>query len=194
MDQRTQALQNIQQELERLVGVLPLIEEPGDVVPGEGSARAVVVFIGEAPGAQEQERRRPFVGRSGQLLRKTLQEVGIDAAQIYITNIVKTRPPGNRDPTPAEITAFAPFLDQELTVVAPQVIVTLGRFSMQKFLPKARISEVHGKAHEVVWQEKKVTVIPMYHPAAALRSTAVKTAFVQDFMQLRVLLYTGENV
>ncbi len=188
-------LSELKELLEENLTNLPLVTKVTDIVHGEGDARAEVMFIGEAPGYHEHVQRRPFVGRSGQLLRKTLTEVGLPPEQTYISNIVKARPPDNRDPLPEEIAAFRPFLNREIELIDPQLIVTLGRFSMAKFLPDARVSQVHGRVHRVVWQEKPVYVLPMYHPAAALRSTQLKTAFVNDFEKIiPVLNWVKEEV
>lgn len=167
---------------------LPLAPEEKDIVPGEGTLEAEVMLIGEAPGYHESVERRPFVGRSGQLLRKTLSEVGLPPETVYISNIVKARPPDNRDPSPTEIAAYKPFLDLEIETLKPQVIVTLGRFSMQKFLPDAKISQVHGRLHRVTWSGKQLHILPMYHPAAGLRSTNVLNAFVSDFKKVQKVI------
>lgn len=177
-------LAQIKAELEQSAKTLPLANSAKDIVPGEGSASAEIVFIGEAPGVQEAIERRPFVGRSGKFLRQTLSEVGIDLEQIYISNIVKARPPENRDPTPEEINAYKPFLDAEILTINPTLIVTLGRFSMAKFLPDVRISQVHGRLHKVVWQKKNMFILPMYHPAAGLRGTKVKNLFIKDISKI----------
>jgi len=139
------------------------------------------MLIGEAPGYHEQVARRPFVGRSGQLLRQTLVEVGLPPATVFISNIVKARPPENRDPTPQEIEAFRPFLNREIEIIDPKLIITLGRYSMQKFLSYVKITQVHGRLHKVSWNQKTVFILPMYHPAAALRATQVKQSFISDF-------------
>lgn len=177
-------LQRLYKGLEGEAASLPLAEKPQDIVPGEGNADAEVLLIGEAPGAQEQQQRRPFVGRSGQLLRKTLDEVGLPPSELYIANIVKARPPDNRDPQPSEITAYKPYLDSEITIIQPKLVVTLGRLSMAKFLPKVSISQVHGRLYRVVWQEKILYVLPMYHPAAALRGTTIKNTFIADIAKI----------
>lgn len=175
-------------------GNLPLASQARDIVPGEGKASATVFLIGEAPGFHETVERRPFVGVSGKLLRKTLTEVGVLPETVYISNIVKARPPENRDPSPEEILAYQPFLDNEIAVIQPRLIVTLGRFSMAKFLPEVKISQVHGRLHKVVWQARTLFVLPMYHPAAALRSTQMKTAFIEDFKKLpKILLWLEEQ-
>lgn len=176
-------------------GRVPLAQSARDIIPGEGSAVAQVVCIGEAPGFHEHQERRPFVGRSGKLLRAVMVEhAQIEPSAAYITNIVKVRPPENRDPTPAEIEAFRPALNQEIEIINPQVIVTLGRFSMRKFLKDVKISQVHGRLHQLKWHDRPLFVLPMYHPAAALRSTAVKNAFMADFAKLpKILAWIGDR-
>lgn len=175
------SLSQIKLDLEKSVDQLPIAEKSTDIVFGEGSPDAEIVLIGEAPGYNEHVQRRPFVGRSGQLLRKTLSQVGFPPENVYITNIVKARPPDNRDPSPEEILAYKPYLDQEIMLIEPKLIITLGRFSMAKFLPNVKISQVHGRLHKVSWNNQTTYVLPMYHPAAALRSTQMLTAFTQDF-------------
>jgi uracil-DNA glycosylase family 4 len=165
-------------------GELPLAKSAADIVPGEGTATANIMLIGEAPGFHESVEHRPFVGVSGKLLRKTLTEVGYAPADVFISNIVKARPPENRDPTPEEILAYKPFLDQEIAIIDPALIITLGRFSMGKFLPNVFISQVHGRLHKVDWAGQLRFILPMYHPAAALRSGQMKAAFLADFMKL----------
>ena len=181
-------------ELEAAVPTLPLGETGESLVPGDGDPDSPLLFIGEAPGYYESVQKRPFVGRSGQLLAATLQEVGYPREKVYITNIVKLRPPENRDPTPEEILAYRPYLNREIAIVAPKLIVTLGRFSMAKFLPEVRISQVHGRLHRVKWEGQHVYVLPMYHPAAALRGTQMKTSFVNDFQKIpKVLQWIAER-
>lgn len=175
-------------DLEAAVGTLPLTQSVKDIVPGEGNPDAEILLIGEAPGYHESVQRRPFVGVSGKLLRKTLEEVGYPPETVYISNIVKARPPENRDPTPAEILAYKPFLDREIQAIQPKIIVTLGRFSMAKFLPDVRISQIHGRLQKIKWNGQRKFVLPMYHPAAALRSTAMKAAFLADFQKLPPIL------
>lgn len=189
-----QTLVQLNQSMETNFADLPLVNKKEDIVPGEGLATAQVMLIGEAPGFNEAVQRRPFVGRSGQLLRKTLVEVGLEPANVYISNIVKARPPENRDPTPAEIAAFKPYLDREIEIINPKLIVTLGRFSMYKFLPEVRVSQVHGRLHKVAWDKKVIYVLPMYHPAAALRGTQVKNQFVADFQKIpKILAWLAEK-
>jgi uracil-DNA glycosylase len=178
-------LKELYTQLELLASTLPLATKSTDIVPGEGNPDATIMFIGEAPGYHESVERRPFVGKSGQLFRKVLQEdSGIDPSSVYISNIVKVRPPDNRDPLPAEIAAYKPFLDKEIMIIEPLVIATLGRLSMAKFLPNVKISQVHGRLHKVLWEGKRLFVLPLFHPAAALRATNVKESFIADLQKL----------
>ncbi len=187
-DQADVLIRELHQSLEQAVPDLPLATKPEDIVPGEGSATAEVMFIGEAPGYYESVQRRPFVGRSGQLLREIIKEIALAEDQYYISNIVKVRPPDNRDPLPAEILAFKPYLDQEISILDPKLIVTLGRYSMAKFLPEVRISQVHGRLHKLHWDRKTIYVLPMYHPAAGLRSTQIKLQFIEDMQKIPKVL------
>ena len=157
---------------------LPLQES--NLVFGEGNPDGDVLFIGEAPGYYENFERRPFVGRAGQLLTELLKTIGWKREDIYITNIVKRRPPENRDPTLEEITLYTPCLLKQVEIINPKIIIPLGRFSMNFFLPDAKISRDQGG----VFRWKKSLVVPLYHPAAALRSTAVKTELEKSFKTL----------
>jgi DNA polymerase len=159
-----------------------------NLVPGEGNPNAEVMFIGEAPGADEDRLKRPFVGRSGQLLRLNIRNVGWKESDVFITNVVKHRPPQNRDPFPDEIAQNRIFLNEQIETIAPLLIVTLGRYSMGKFLPDVKISQVHGKVYKVVMNKQVFFVAPLYHPAAALRSTAMKEQFEKDFARLPKIL------
>lgn len=153
-------------------------------VPGEGPADARIMFIGEAPGWNEDQQGRPFVGAAGKFLEELLAEAGLTRGDVFITNVVKSRPPGNRDPLPDEISACAPFLDRQIEVIDPEVIVTLGRYSMARWFPGERISRIHG-------QPKKVgrrLIVPMYHPAAALHQAALKATIEADFLKLPRIL------
>jgi uracil-DNA glycosylase family 4 len=181
---KAQQLQDIRDRLEKDLPSLPLGNTDEQTVPGDGNPEAEIVFIGEAPGYYESVQRKPFVGRSGQFFIKTLTEVGYPRGTVYITNIVKVRPPDNRDPLPDEIRAYKPYLDEEIEVIQPVVIITLGRFSMAKFLPTVKISQVHGRLHKVNWNSGCVFVLPMYHPAAALRNPKMAESFVADFQKI----------
>ncbi len=155
-----------------------------NLVFGEGSVDCRVMFIGEAPGANEDRLRRPFVGRAGRLLDDMIGGLGWKREDVYITNIVKRRPPENRDPLPAEIEAYTPYLTRQIEIIDPKLIVTLGRFSMNYFLPDAKITRDHGHSFMVNGR----TVFPIYHPAAALRSTRMMEILREDFKKIpRVL-------
>jgi DNA polymerase len=149
-------------------------------VPGEGPAHAEILLIGEGPGFYENEQGRPFVGQAGKFLDELLAKAGLKREEVFITNVVKCRPPGNRDPQPEELLACAGYLDRQIEAIAPRLIVTLGRFSMAKFVPNAKISEVHGQA---VWVRGRL-VVAMYHPAAALHQPSLKATVEADFAHL----------
>lgn len=149
-------------------------------VPGEGPSGAEVMLIGEGPGFYENEQGRPFVGAAGKFLDELLEKGGVKRADVFITNVVKCRPPGNRDPLPEELSSCNDYLDRQIEAIAPRVIVTLGRYSMAKFMPNAKISDVHGQPS---WRGGRL-IIPMYHPAAALHQPALKTTVERDFSKL----------
>ncbi|MEK7614108.1 MAG: uracil-DNA glycosylase [Patescibacteria group bacterium] len=151
-----------------------------NLVFGEGNPDCEALFIGEAPGAEEDRLKRPFVGRSGQLLRKNIRELGWKEADVYITNIVKRRPPENRDPSPEEIESYKPYLTRQIDIINPKIIVPLGRFSMNYFLPLAKITRDQGK----LFQAGKWYVVPMLHPAAALRGNEMMKMFEDSFKKL----------
>lgn len=153
-------------------------------VPGSGNPNAEVVFIGEAPGAQEDLQGLPFVGNSGKLLDKLLASIRLDRKDVYICNILKHRPPENRDPLPEEIRVCTPFLKAQLKIIAPKVVITLGRYSMNYFFPEEMISRVRGIAKKIVWQGIPLTIIPVYHPSAALRNGAMFEALKNDFLTI----------
>jgi uracil-DNA glycosylase len=146
-------------------------------VPGEGSPNAEVMFIGEAPGYREDQQGRPFVGPAGQFLNELLATVGLDRKTVFIANVVKHRPPDNRDPLPEEMAACADYLDRQIAAINPKVIVTLGRYSMAKFFPGAKISAIHGQAKKVGGR----IVVAMFHPAAALHQQSLRQTVIDDF-------------
>jgi len=154
-------------------------------VPGEGPANAQVLFIGEGPGHNENEQGRPFVGAAGKFLDELLGKAGLQRRHVVICNVVKCRPPNNRDPEPHEIFACGKYLDRQIEAITPKVIVTLGRFSMNKFFPNARISQIHGKASHVDGR----LVVAMYHPAAALHQPNLRPELEKDFAGLAKLLH-----
>ncbi len=149
-------------------------------VPGSGPVTARIMFIGEGPGFHEDRQGLPFVGAAGQLLDELLAMIGIKRADVYITNVVKCRPPQNRDPLPEEITACGSYLDQQLSLIKPKVVITLGRYSMARWFPNAKISAIHGKPKKI----GGVLYIPMLHPAAALHQPAWRTQLEEDFRKI----------
>lgn len=157
-------------------------------VPGEGPEDARVMCIGEAPGFNEDRTGRPFVGQAGKFLDELLALAGLGRSQVYIANIVKCRPPNNRDPQPTEIDACRKWLDQQIALVRPAVIITLGRFSMNKFIPGATISRIHGDPRTI----DGVTVVPMFHPAAALHQARYRALIEADFQKLPAILASAQ--
>jgi DNA polymerase len=149
-------------------------------VPGEGPANAEILLIGEGPGQNEDLQGRPFIGAAGKFLSELLAQAGLKREDVWITNVVKSRPPGNRDPLPEELAACGEFLDRQIAALNPKIIITLGRFSMSKYMSGAKITQIHG-------QMKRFGdrfVIPMFHPAAALHQAAIKPAIMADFAKL----------
>jgi len=203
-DEKKTELQKIADEIKNFKD-LSIAKNATNAVPGEGNPDAQIMFIGEAPGYNEDMQGRPFVGQAGMLLEKTLLEVlGLKREDVYITNIVKFRPPDNRDPFDNEIAACADWLDRQIKIISPKIIVTLGRFSMAKFIPGVTISQIHGisryyqlvrQAHHpeqgrgISTMNYKLIIFPMYHPAAALRGTTMLNAFKDDFVKLKNLLH-----
>jgi uracil-DNA glycosylase family 4 len=153
-------------------------------VPGEGPATSEVIFIGEGPGFHENEQGRPFVGAAGRFLEELLAGIGLTREQVFICNVVKCRPPGNRDPLPEEIEACSGYLDRQIAAVDPKVVVTLGRFSMARYFPNAKISAVHGRARNINGR----LVVPMFHPAAALHQPSLRRSVEEDFAHLPRLI------
>ena len=158
-------------------------------VPGEGPSNAAIMFIGEGPGFHENEQGLPFVGPAGHFLDELLVGIGIKREDVFIANVVKCRPPGNRDPLLGELEACSSYLDRQIQVINPRVIVTLGRFSMAKFFPHTRISQVHGQAMQV----KGRLIVPMYHPAAALHQPSLKATIERDFAKLPDMIAMAED-
>ena len=164
----------------RVCTLCELSQSRTHAVPGVGPENADIFFIGEGPGWHEDQQGLPFVGASGRFLTELIQRAGFQRDEVFITNVVKCRPPGNRDPLPDEIAACSGYLERQIGAIDPLVIVTLGRFSMSRYFPNERISRIHG-------QPKKIgrrTVVPMYHPAAALHQGSLRGAIEEDFDQL----------
>jgi DNA polymerase len=153
-------------------------------VPGEGPANSEIMFIGEGPGFHENEQGRPFVGAAGQFLDELLAKAGLKRSDVWIGNVVKCRPPGNRDPQPDELAACNQYLERQIAAINPKIIITLGRYSMAKYMPGAKISSVHGQMRRLGDR----FVIAMFHPAAALHQASLKPSIEADFAQLPKLL------
>lgn len=153
------------------------------MVMGEGSLDAEIVFVGEAPGKKEDELGRPFVGAAGKFLDEMLAAASLDRQDVYITNIVKYRPPNNRDPSPEEKREFWPYLMRQLEIIQPKAVITLGRHSGAAFIPDLVMSKDHGRARKVKYHQQEFLVIPLYHPAAALYNGSMRQTLIDDFMR-----------
>jgi uracil-DNA glycosylase family 4 len=188
-DERKRALDQIAAEVS-VCTLCPLHVGRTNAVPGEGHPDTEVVFVGEGPGFNEDQQGRPFVGQAGGLLNELLKAIGWKREEVFITNVVKCRPPQNRDPEPSEIYACAPYLRRQLEVLDPAVVVTLGRHSLQTFMPGARIGGVHGTVRPVDPHTgaANAQTYAMYHPAAALRASSLKRTMLQDMAGLPQVL------
>lgn len=189
---KKEELEKLKKEMENDKS-LPLREGATQLVFGDGNPDAEVYCLGEGPGYHEDQQGKPFVGQAGQLLNQLLQSINLKREDVYISNVVRFRPPQNRDPLPEEIVAFQPYVDREIEIINPKIIVTLGRFSMAKFLPYVKISSVHGKPAVIEWRGRKITVVPMYHPAAALRSLEIMRQIREDFQIIPQVLKKDEE-
>ncbi|MDN5275282.1 MAG: Phage polymerase-related protein [Candidatus Saccharibacteria bacterium] len=161
-----------------------LAAQATNLVIGDGNLNAEIVFIGEAPGKNEDEQGLPFVGAAGKFLNEMLAAAGLERSDVYITNIVKYRPPNNRDPLPEEKKAFWPYLLKQLQIIQPKVVITLGRHSMEYFLPDMKIGQIHGQAKRIQFGDHKIVVVPLYHPAAALYNGGLRQTLIDDFMDV----------
>jgi DNA polymerase len=167
----------------------PLANSRKNTVPGEGPADAEIMFIGEGPGFYENEQGKPFVGQAGKFLDELLESAGLKRERVFITNVIKCRPPGNRDPEPLELEACATYLDRQITILHPKVIVTLGRHSMGKYLPNAKISQIHGQS---AWVRGQL-IVAMYHPAAGLHQPNLKSTIMADFRRLPEIIQQAQK-
>ncbi len=168
---------------------LELAKGATQLVFADGNADSDIVFIGEAPGKNEDQQGKPFVGAAGRFLNEMLEMIGLKRADIYITNIVKYRPPNNRDPLPEEKEAFLPYLLRQLEVIKPKLVVTLGRHSMEYFLPNLRISAIHGNPKRITLADgRKQVILPLFHPAAALYNGAMRQTLIDDFARIPMIL------
>lgn len=187
--QQEQLVALAQELIEKRVGG-DLAATATQLVVGDGNPNADIVFVGEAPGKREDEQGLPFVGASGRFLDEMLATAGLIRDDIYITNIVKYRPPGNRDPTPEEKREFWPYLLRQIEIINPKVVITLGRHSGACFIPNLKISEEHGRARKVQYGAHELLVIPLYHPAAALYNGSMRQTLTDDFVAAAKLVQT----
>lgn len=178
-----EALQDIRNEV-AVCTRCELHRQATNPVPGEGNPEARILLIGEAPGFHEDAQGKPFIGNSGKFLTELLGKAGLSRVDVFITNVVKHRPPGNRDPLPDEMAACSHWLDSQISIIDPDVIVTLGRFSLARYFPGERISKIHGQPKEIDGR----FVVPMYHPAAALHNGSLRPQLEADFEKLPRLL------
>ncbi|MFC1934946.1 uracil-DNA glycosylase [Chloroflexota bacterium] len=160
------------------------------VVPGEGAEDAEILFIGEAPGWHEDQQGRPFVGPAGKYLDQLLDSISLRREQVYIANVIKCRPPENRDPLPIEISNCNDWLERQIEMIHPRMIVTLGRYSMARFFPGESISKIHGSA----WKKNEIIYYAMYHPAAALHQQSLRKTIGDDMLKIPLLLTEAKNV
>jgi len=161
-----------------------------NTVPGEGPEDAEIMFIGEGPGFHEDQQGRPFVGSAGHFLEELLEDIGLRREEVYICNVIKCRPPGNRDPLPEEIEACKPYLDRQIELLSPRMIVTLGRFSMERYFPAAKISHIHGQPRKV----GGIIYYPMYHPAAALHQPKWRQVVKEDMSKIPQVLAEADRI
>ena len=167
-----------------------LVNSRTRVVPGDGAENAAIMFIGEAPGYNEDQQGRPFVGQAGQYLNQLMASINLKREQVYITNVIKCRPPGNREPLPTEIENCYPWLKQQIELIKPRIIVTLGRYSMARFFPGKSISKIHGTAQK----QDSTIYFAMYHPAAALHQGSLRPEIEADILKLPQILAETQKV
>lgn len=185
---KQQQMDNLAQEIiKNKVGDV-LAKTATQLVMGDGNLDAKIMFIGEAPGKKEDEFGKPFVGASGRFLNEMLASVNLKREDVYITNIVKYRPPENRDPSKAEKAEFAPYLLKQIKIIKPAVIVTLGRHSLSFFDNELQISEVHGQPTQIKFEGYDMTLLPLYHPAAALYNGGMRKTLLEDFQKVKDLM------
>jgi DNA polymerase len=179
LEVRRASLAELNEKMRRCTAC-PLARGRTKVVPGEGRIDADIMFIGEAPGYYEDQQGRPFVGAAGQFLEQLLNGIGLKRSDVFIANVIKCRPPSNRDPLPAEIDACSGWLNEQIEVIDPKVVVTLGRYSLGRYFPGQPISRIHGQARKL----GRLWVVPMYHPAAALHQGSLRRVIEDDFRKL----------
>ena len=181
---KQQLLDRVKTDILRKNVCLNLADQATQLVMGDGNVNADIMFVGEAPGKKEDELGLPFMGAAGKFLNAMLAEAGLERCDVYITNIVKYRPPKNRDPSQAEKKAFWPYLLKQIEIIQPKVVITLGRHSMGYFLPNMKIGEVHGQVQRVKIGDDILVVIPLYHPAAALYNGSLRQTLIDDFLSV----------
>jgi len=193
LDEKDKFLEQIKNEVVILKSLLADIRRKDKVFPviGEGGHYAKIMFVGEAPGKNEAATGKPFCGAAGRVLNEMLKSISLDRKEVYVTNIVKDRPPENRDPLPEEIAIYAPFLDRQIDIIKPEIIATLGRYSMAYVMTKfglenelTSMGKMHGKIFEAKTSYGKIKIIPLYHPAAALYQNSLKEQMFKDFKLL----------
>ena len=184
------ALSELYHEIESCHACEELAETRTKVVPGEGAENAQIVFIGEAPGYHEDQQGRPFVGQAGKFLDYLINSISLTRNDVYICNVIKCRPPDNRDPLPDEINNCQKWLDLQLALIAPKIVVTLGRYSLAKFFPGESISKVHGRERK----KDKIIYYPMYHPAAALHQQSLRQTIEADMQRIPAILAQAGDI
>lgn len=183
MESPQERIDQLAQEI-RTKDVCPeLRAQASQLVMGDGNPDADIVLIGEAPGKKEDIEGKPFVGASGKFLNVMLEAAGMVRDDVYITNIVKYRPPGNRDPSEIEKAAFSPYLNEQLVIINPKIIITLGKHSMRHFIPDGELSQLHGKPQQIDLNGREATLIPLYHPAYGLYNGGNKQLLIDDFLE-----------
>ena len=171
-----------------------LAEQATNLVMGDGNLDSEIVFIGEAPGKNEDLQGLPFVGAAGKFLNEMLAAAGLERKDVYITNIVKYRPPNNRDPLPEEKAAFWPYLLKQLQIINPKVVITLGRHSMEYFLPDMKIGQIHGQPKRIQFGGHKIVIMPLFHPAAALYNGSLRQTLIDDFLKVPAVIKQMDNL
>ncbi len=184
------ALENLRQEIVVCTKCKTLVDSRTQVVPGDGAEDAPVMFIGEGPGFNEDKQGSPFVGQAGSFLNELLALINLKREQVFITNIIKCRPPENREPLPYEIQNCRPWLDAQMAIISPKIIVLLGRYAMASFLPDKSITKVHGTAQKV----GNITYFAMYHPAAALYQQTLRETIKNDMLKLPGILAQAKEI
>ena len=182
MDDKQKQLDHVKQAILDNNICPELAAQAQNLVMGDGNINADIVFIGEAPGKNEDEQGLPFVGAAGKFLNEMLAAADMDRSDVFITNIVKYRPPNNRDPEPDEKKAFWPYLLKQLQIIQPKVVITLGRHSMEYFLPDMKISQIHGQPKRIKFGDDHLVIVPLYHPAAALYNGSMRQTLIDDFL------------